>query len=64
VRTANLEIQKARSVLTPICIPTMALSTASQEKTPSFGSQVFSGERLVSKFRLPSTGDPDRFRQQ
>ena len=48
MRTANLELQKARSVLAPVCVPTMALSTASQEKTSSFGTQVFSGERLVS----------------
>jgi hypothetical protein len=27
VRAANLELQKARSVLTPICVPTVAVST-------------------------------------
>jgi hypothetical protein len=58
VRTTNLELQKARGFLAPICVPTIALSTASQEKTSSFGSQVFSGERLVSRFHLPSAVIP------
>jgi len=54
VRTANLELQKARGVLAPSCVPAMALSTGSQEKTSSFDRQVFGGERLVSRFRLPA----------
>jgi hypothetical protein len=58
VRTTNLELQKARGFLAPTCIPTMALSTALQEKPSSLGSQVFSGERLVSRFRLPSAVIP------
>src|SRR4029077_659772 len=58
VRTTNLELQKARGFLAPICIPTMALSTALQEKPSSLGSQVFGGEWLVSMFCLPTAVIP------
>jgi len=47
----NLELQKARGVLAPIRVPTMAVSTALKEETSSSGCQVFTSERLVSSFR-------------
>jgi hypothetical protein len=50
--TANLELQKARGILTAIRILPMAVSTALKEKTSSSGGQGFRGERRVSRFRL------------
>src|SRR5260221_1400035 len=58
VRTANLEFKKTRGFLPPICVPTMALSTGSQEKTSSFDRQVFGCEWLVSRFLLPTAVIP------
>ena len=52
MRTTNLELQKARGVLASIRVLTMAVSTALKEKSSSFGCQVCSIERLVSRFRL------------
>jgi len=52
VRTANLELQKARGVLAPIRILTMAVSTALKEETSPFGCQVFRSERFSSGLRL------------
>ena len=51
--TTNLELQKARRVLAPIRVVTMAVSTALKEKTSSFGCQFFSIEQFVSRFPLP-----------
>jgi hypothetical protein len=50
--TTNLELQKARGILTSIRVLTMAVSTALKEKPSSSGCQVFRGERRVSRCRL------------
>src|ERR1700722_2002898 len=54
--TTNLELQKARCVLTSIRVLTMAVSTALKEKSSSFGCQGCSIERLVSRLRLSFDG--------
>src|SRR6202048_2365415 len=50
--TTNLELQKARCVLTSVRVLTMAVSTALKEKSSSFGRQGCSLERLVSGLRV------------
>src|ERR1700720_3531095 len=47
--TTNLELQKARCVLTSVRVLTMAVSTALKEKSSSFGRQGCSIERLVPR---------------
>src|ERR1700726_1140229 len=56
--TTNLELQKARCVLTSVRVLTMAVSTALKEKSSSFGRQGCSIERLVSRLRLSFDGIP------
>src|SRR6266446_9230982 len=58
VRTANLKLQKARGILSPICIPTMAVSAALKEEASSFGCQVFRSERFSSRLRLRRVAIP------
>jgi hypothetical protein len=53
MRTTDLELQKARRVLAPIRVLTVAVSTALKEKSSSLGCQACSIGRLVSRFRLP-----------
>jgi hypothetical protein len=48
MRAANLKLQKAGGVFAPICILTMAVSTALKERNPTFSCQVFSSERCIS----------------
>src|ERR1700738_2600592 len=50
--TTNLELQKARCVLTSVRVLTMAVSTALKEKSSSFGRQGCSIEGLVPGLRL------------
>src|SRR6202035_2312008 len=52
MRTTNLELQKARCVLTSVRVLTMAVGTTLKEKSSSFGCQGCSVERLISRFRL------------
>ena len=48
----NLELPKARGILTSIRVLPMAMSTTLKEKTSSSGCQGFRGERRVSRCRL------------
>jgi hypothetical protein len=49
----DLKLQEARRVFATVRILTMAVSAALKEKTSSFGCQVCSIERLISRFLLP-----------
>src|ERR1700739_3597043 len=52
MRTTDLQLQKAGSVLAPIRVLTMAVGAALKEEPASCGCQVFTGKRFASGLRL------------